>query len=268
LGNLCSLGRHVVSWVLQAQNGSVVPSLANLMERAFQSKDDAVVATEATWAAGLLLCDAGIPNHPSTTLSAPRLIPPILSCLSTIQQQQRQGQQQEMLREALRALWNAVAAPPDESDHSSLATRNAYLRDLLKQGGEPFVGCLVDCLGRVEVMWWALLLTNALLRRTEGISCWWEEANVVDALEHVCEEASVQHAWQSTDVNADAAEMAARLLDDVFYADNSGDDVLDAMADEVFGFGIPTPQEPPPPPQMGRGRGKPTPAWMSTNRPL
>lgn len=113
IGNIAGAPRHVATVL---QEPSILESLAVLIEVGSVEGchgDVTSVAVEAAWAAGTLLCDAGLPEHASTTKAGPVLLPvlcrTILSGYTKL----------DLKREALSALWNAVAAPPSEKDSGS-----------------------------------------------------------------------------------------------------------------------------------------------------
>lgn len=272
--------------LLKAHNESVVKSLASLVEMAsFPSSKThsniALVATEATWAAGTLLIEAGIDKHVSTVLAVPALMPVLVQCVinSTL----------PIKREALQALWNAVAAPPQSENEmgkiwATRAARDEYLDDMLKQD-ERFLVALVDLLTNYdnEVVLWSVQLVNAFLRRRRDESKrLLEEAGVVEALDGICDRASQRNmdyvgpsTWQGSECLE--ADIAADLLDDVFEEDigmhdnveNDYMNVAPAQQGDTFAFGIVNNANggmafnSAPPSSMGRGRGKPVPAWMS-----
>jgi hypothetical protein len=204
------------------------------------------VAAEASWAAGTLLVDAGMPlPHPSTA-SCHMLLPALCTVFTS-------GYAKlELKREAASALWNAVSEPPPraqqhpntngnmngyrngDSSNSMMmmmsTTQDATLeiRDqILKQIAE-WDGMIAALTGMLtcydaDAIHLALKLTNVILRRlspnSPTIYRLFDEAGVADALESVCDQASlaaVSHG-SCADSNAD---MAADLIDDFFDQKN------------------------------------------------
>ena len=128
----------------------------------------------------------------------------------------------------------------------------------------------------------SLLLLKELLQLnnqkfTERIRIQCEEANIVDALEHICDQSSHTHIGQSTwpsNNNMSNADIAADLLDDYFDTDDSNMDDVDDYRNNIiptfttqngtqFGFGVPTTSaNTTTSVGRGRGRGKVLPAWM------
>ena len=130
----------------------------------------------------------------------------------------------------------------------------------------------------------SLLLLKQLLqlnnqKTTEKIRIQCEEANIVDALEHICDQSSHTHMGQSTWPSNDMsnADIAADLLDDYFDTDDSNMIDADDFQNNIiptfttqngtqFGFGIPTTTTATTTTTTtagrGRGRGKVLPAWM------
>ena len=103
---------------------SISPSISHSLARIIQAGsksgpgESGVVAAEAAWAAGTLLCDVGSTNdsqqgqhhhpthHPSTIIAAPVLVPFLGTAIDS------EHSCNDLRREALSALWNAVAPPP------------------------------------------------------------------------------------------------------------------------------------------------------------
>lgn len=292
IGNIAStvMGRHITS-LLEAHHQSVVMSLASLIEigtfpASKTHSDLSTVATEATWAAGTLLCDAGVHEHVSTVLAVPRLLPQLVNCIVSEQTVP------SLKREALQALWNMLAAPPsDETDMgkvwSTRATRDEFLDDMVK-ARPGFLVSLVDLLDSYdqEIVIDAVQLVNAFLRRrADAYKIPLEEAGVMESLERICDRASMQHMGNyEMNGSPEAANVAADLLDDVFEEqlmdkddgdnennNNNNNDFMSmapAIEGDTFAFGVPAAVQDPGPSavSMGRGRGKQMPAWMTQQR--
>lgn len=284
--------------LLEAHDKSVAASLAALVElgsfpSSTSNADIATLATEAAWACGTLLCDAGLENHPSTDVAAPALLPKLCACVVS-------GYAKlELMREAVTALWNCTAAPPRLSDSmgsvwSTRGIRDAFLLDILNSDPN-IVRSLTDMLVSVdrEVVFQSIQLINAMLRRlsdNSNVKQQFREAQGVEALEAVCDKASSYTSFgdnwcqqQGEDATTTpAADIAADLLDDLFDDNNADDEqemegVAPIVSGNAFVFGLPQQQPimnfgPPPPPAfgggggappLGRGRGRPIPSWMS-----
>jgi hypothetical protein len=186
--------------------------------------DVQAVAVEATWAAGSLLCDAGIDSHVSTTIAAPTLLP--------ILHQAILHGKSDLKREAVSAVWNAVAAPPNSQNDgsASLATRDGFLSSTAQVPG--MVLRLVNMLTSMDAdaVFYSIQLLNAMLRRLQ-VKREFVEANGVDALEAVCDRASQSNAYGGgqdwNGMSDDSADIAADLIDDLFSNDadmNQDDD--------------------------------------------
>jgi hypothetical protein len=225
IGNIAtaSQGRHVD---ILLQESSIVTSLVTLIQAGYMTTNGDVqaVAVEATWAAGSLLCDAGIDSHVSTTIAAPTLLP--------ILHQAILHGKSDLKREAVSAVWNAVAAPPNSQNDgsASLATRDGFLSSTAQVPG--MVLCLVNMLTSMDAdaVFYSIQLLNAMLRRLQ-VKREFVEANGVDALEAVCDRASQSNAYGGgqdwNGMSDDSADIAADLIDDLFSNDadmNQDDD--------------------------------------------
>ena len=277
-------------------NHNDVDSLAVSVTRIVQvgaqlGRDYAVLATEASWAAGTLLVDAGTTNHPSTAsceIFVPALCDVLISASSKI----------DLKREAASAICNAVSAPPPGQMAAAPETSQAIRDQILvriantKHIAESLTSLLI-CFD-VDAVHSSLTLVDILLRRvlsnqlSSEIKTLFEEANIVDALETVCDRASATASYGSSEVwrgngstQEKSAEIAADLLDDIFDDDDI-DDVAEGIAphtgESTFAFGANnTPQafdfglsvasnsgvsEGSMGRGRGRGRGQVIPAWM------
>jgi len=211
----------------------------------------ATVAVEAAWAAGSLLCDAGLPDHLSSTQAAPFLIP-VLSRTVTSEYAKL-----PLKREAMSALWNSVAAPPgsklSDMGHqwSSRPIRDDFLKQILlcddqvqnQQHQKGIVASMVEMMVTfvdADGVFYATNVMNAMLRRLgehhqdQKVLQLFREANGVDALEAICDHASqvvytsgAAAATTSSSNNAESsvaeqsAELAADLIDDLFDTDEN-----------------------------------------------
>lgn len=277
IGNIASScqGKHLKS-ILEAHSGSIVKSIATLLELgSFPSSH--TVAVEAAWAARTLLCDAGLPNHESTEIAVPVLLPPLCKCVTS------GYSKSDLKREAMSALWTAVAAPPhgDQSMGavwSTRATRDEFLHQIAS--ADKMILTVVDLLRHsmdMDVIFTTVQLVNAMVRRgAPEVRFQFEQYDGVNALEHVCDMASADHNYGSgTDWGSDevpAADIAADLIDDVFEQQAGRDEEMEGIAPQVngstFSFGVPPTTSVVAPvvvaaPTAGRGRGRPVPAWMT-----
>jgi hypothetical protein len=282
IGNIASScqGKHLPN-LLRAHSKSIAKSLSKLLELGtFPSSSShnqlGTASIEAAWAARTLLCDAGLTDHESTDIAIPVLLPELCKCVTS-------GYAiQELKREALLAIWTAVAAPPhtDQTMGAIWSTRSTLDEFLRLISRTPLlIPTLVDFLKTstdTDIVVTALQLINAMLRRLqddESLRRQFEEHGGVNALEHICDVASSNsHYGGGTDWNDDdndnpAADIAADLIDDLFgAAQQEEDEMMDiapASDGATFTFGVP------PVANTGmmlpsRGRGRPVPSWMSS----
>ena len=264
-------------------------------------RDHAVLAAEACWAVGAMLVDAGRKNHLSTQ-SCEILVPALCNALTSA------SSRAELRREAASALCNVVAPPPvdadmmDQSTEDSQDVRDAILKKITTaEGVIPTLSSLLTCYD-ADAVFASLSLVNDILRRIgkadDSIKTRFEECNIVDALETICDRASAASSygnsdtWQSNgSAQEQSAEIAADLVDDFFDEDGMDDDVTQGIAPETaagastFAFGLGSAEAPgafdfggPSGPTSsvapttlgagrgrgrGRGRGASMPAWMS-----
>mmetsp|Transcript_26688 Transcript_26688/g.77000 ORF Transcript_26688/g.77000 Transcript_26688/m.77000 type:complete len:392 (+) Transcript_26688:2-1177(+) len=266
-------------------------------------RDHAVLAAEACWAVGAMLVDAGKKNHPSTQ-SCEILVPALCNALISA------SSRADLRREAASALCNAVAPPPapeetnmmDQATSDSQDVRDEILEEITStQGVIPSLSSMLTCCD-ADAVFASLSLVNDILRRIvkvdESIKTRFEECNIVDALETICDRASAASSygnsdlWQSSgSAQEESAEIAADLIDDFFDEDNMNDDVTEDIAPHAaagaatFAFGLggaeaprafdfggpvgPTASVAPTSLGVGRGRGRgrgrgaSMPAWIS-----
>ena len=219
IGNIAtaSQGRHVG---ILLQESSILTSLVTLIQAGYTTTNGDVqaVAVEATWAAGTLLCDAGIDLHFSTSMAAPTLLPILYQAI--------EHGKSDLKREAISAVWNAVAAPPSSEDASaSLSNRDGFLSNTAQVPGMML--CLVNMLTSMDAdaVFYSIQLLNAMLRRLDShVKQEFIEANGVDALEAVCDRASQDNAYgggqEWNGMSDDSADIAADLIDDLFSQDD------------------------------------------------
>mmetsp|Transcript_14882 Transcript_14882/g.22723 ORF Transcript_14882/g.22723 Transcript_14882/m.22723 type:complete len:666 (+) Transcript_14882:196-2193(+) len=270
--------------LLLAHSKSVAESLKALVEMgswpcARHHSDVGTVACEGAWAARTLLCDAGLTKHISTEVALPVLLPSLCTCITSA------NASLELKREALSALWAAVAAPPRDNDMGSAwatrETRNEFLRQIVET---PLImRSLVDLIRSVDsdVALLALQLFDAMVRNTQDegdIKREFEENDGVNALEHVCDIAtSRNHYGSGCDWQGESnpsADIAADLIDDFFDGDDDEIEMSDTapsytaasftfgMNSEVKGSSLYNQSASTTISPMGRGRGKILPAWM------
>lgn len=201
----------------------------------------------------------------------------------------------DLKREAVSALWNAVASPPTMDDAwSSLILRDGFLQQIAECPG--MVATLTGLMLSVDadLALGSVRLINALLRRLERrVLKDFVDTNGVDALEAVCNTASQdnayrgRHGWQGggNNANDEYTETAADLIDDLFGDKIEGASssmesspegttipesfsFIDSKMPQTFDFREHQLQSPAFPNASsgtagrGRGRGKTTPAWM------
>jgi len=268
VGNIATAcqGAHIPA-LLQARDGSIVKSLATLIElgtfpcasnnnstHSNNSGDISSVALEAAWAAGSLLCDAGLPDHLSSTLACPTLLPILCRTITC-------GYSKlDLKREAMSALWNAISAPPGQDvqdmghQWSSRPLRNEFCTSA--SFVESFVNAtteLLTCFVDADAVYYAIQVMNAMLRHSANpdiVQRQFQEAGGVDALEAICDCASQSYnnnnngsmvTPPSSAVVEQSANIAADLIDDLF-----DDDEAEIMAlssperntEGQFGFGV------------------------------
>ena len=294
VGNLCTAceGQYVVDFLQQQQ-----PAFVEAMNRLLEQKS----VLDAVYVSGSLLTDAGLPGHPSTDTALPNFLPRLIAILLS------EHSTFAWKRDAAFAISNAVASS-SSSSHSQLPSspgavvvyehddallqrmeiesyRLAQLRYYVWTDSEEHQQRLMQVLGGEflkitpsssshEAVVPALQILDKLVRNIEASRFLFDSHGGVDLLEDVCANSS-----STTD---EAAEIAARLIDDIFDTDD-GDSIdyeasslsLPAIENNQFVFGgapaiaafrsnSATSMETTSPPQAGagRGRGRTMPAWM------
>ena len=220
---------------------------------------------QLTWLAGSLLCDAGVENHPSTTVAAPLLIPVLSDKLASSHTTTTLSL--DDCRELANALWNAFSPPP-----TSLNNQSFVPLEYMEHSLQPMIQVLVDmCKTTVDMdaVVAALNVINLLLRRLPSLKVTLEEFDISLALEQICDTCP-EH----------VGEIAANLLDDFFEGENDHNNEDDqAMDFGNLGFQFPQPgsnavgvdprgnviSSRSPATGMGRGRGAVLPSWMPMN---
>jgi hypothetical protein len=296
VGNIATAcqGKYVPELIV-SNNYTLASSLATLLDLGSKLLNNMQeMAVEAAWAAGTILCDAGVPEHPSTT-SASRVL---LSWLCIVIDYKTSMATLELKREALSALWNMVTAPPFDASANTDQERAAAAAASRPKRGEFLVQITlqhnsIESLVQLmqsqdaDVVYFSLSLLNAILRQTQTSSMPRQRflfAKGVDALESICD----------GERQDECADMAADLIDDFFSEEILNDDEVDEEGDsamfganeqlasgkDAFSFGVPDAEMPQvfdfsqqaavptafsaaaKPGAVGRGRGKTLPAWM------
>ena len=230
------------------------------------------IATEAAWAVGSLLCDAGLPfPHPATTsceIFLPALCKALISPNSSL----------ALKREALSALLNAVSPPPltmapnsdvsqisssrqlelqIQQDITTIPVQLQMLQVIIQTTG--VIPCLVQFLHStdLEVVLTSVRLVDTIYRKLllpdkdSAIKRKFDELNLLDQLELICDKASTMysatrvgaHQQNTTNLSSAAADVAADLIDD-YYGDDIAEDheegiysIKPATVDGSFAFG-------------------------------
>ena len=203
---------------------------------------------QALWVSGCLLCDAGTPNHPSTTLAAPVLIPLLTRGLQQATHQSSRTFSLECKREGILALWNAITAPPsdDEMEDSDASYfqqegQRSFLQMILassastthissnNNGEYEIMLTLKDLLlcQDVDAMLAAMHVINAILRTIPSSRIIFMECDGDEALEDICD-----LPLGNDRASAEAADLAADLIDEFFDSARHDDD--DRFADPVL----------------------------------
>ena len=247
IGNIASFENCATQFLLS------FPQLPNLVGRCLQQQrsggnNNRELVSQCAFVASCLLYGAGLPDHPSTNIAAPVLVPILFQQLDQDQYCYRSLDEK---REIANALWSAldlipeppivpIAIPPYKDLRPSLLT----LVQMLESPDADAVTATVNVL-------------DSLLRRNDDeFRLWCEEEGIRDALEAICDSSMEE-----------AAEVAANMLDDFFY--NFDDDEPLEMeettpSDGFFGGtagGVG--QQPEQSRGIGRGRGAVVPSWMS-----
>ncbi len=284
--NSCN-GVYVPRIVLAADQ-SLAIAVSRLIEIGSSSNNRELqsVGCGASWVAGAMLCDAGIQDHPSTTVAAPLFLPVFCKVFPNATL--------ELQREVASALSNALHDPPlpavvTESIISTCEVNNAQQLDhpaivdmstLIARETETMLQ-LVRLLKRTDhaAALAAVQIVGTLLRVVPSFPSYLSEIGGVQILEECFE------LWgnetSSSDRDLSAGDMAAELLD-TYYSDDTTDyaemdevstDVLTRSAEGTLAWGdripstgsTPSAVAPSPSSGRGRGRGKPIPAWMRSS---
>jgi len=300
-GNLASAcdGRYVP---LLLSNRELVESVKMLMDNycttinsAPRSSICSSYVSDCVWLAGCLLCDAGVPGHPSTLTACPELLRPLVRILTS------RMTPAELVRDSARAVSNAVREPPYSAyrndvycpDVYSVSVQsclngivNEYLL-LSQSASSPDVArMMIRALLQMaqprnnpdaDAALASTRILDALLRRgvpRSSVREVFEDAGGVDVLEELASAA----ADDGDDIMYLTCDIAADLLDDFFQSDNeeneddmvaAGGSIIEPSTTTVtgqqqqhFAFGLATqPQQPQlafgqQPPPPGAARGR------------
>jgi hypothetical protein len=258
---------------------------------------DGRITVEVLSLVGCLLCDAGIPNHASTTIGVPALMGSVVDVLVSINTAVFAWQ-----RDAACAIQVALVQPPPTATYSNGSGDDSFvlattLGNLLEQylwrvpeRRQVLIRSLLDLSRRrdaeAELAAWQIL--DRLLRTIPGSRRVFEELGGVDQLEAMTLK---QHSHIAA--VATISTLATNLMDDLFDDTDDNDDDDDneymtehhedgtieddsfclankATATDSFGESHPvmrpfgtTAGNPPP---AGRGRGRTMPAWMQSSQ--
>jgi len=265
-----------------ACGGSFVPYLLDffgppLLALLQQGQVLEVVPTVAT-----LLCDAGVPEHASTTVGITQFVPALWHILVATHATF------EWKREVMRALDVAFLEPSshhptDTFDATALIWRTTTSDD---QQRIAIFDSMIELIQSPDstACLSALIIFDALIRKIPSAvdNFIQDTSGVADVLNEICNRSNDSGSGDSR-----LAELSAELLDDYFEADNSDhDDENDGgcfasttTPEGTFAFGSIAPQQqqqqvafqfgqpltassPPSGIGRGRGRGRLTPAWM------
>ncbi|CAB9518028.1 expressed unknown protein [Seminavis robusta] len=259
-----SNGRHVPRLLATTpptscvqQELSLLPLLETLIQWGQQGLLMQTDYLQVLWLSGCLLCDAGLPNHPSTKLAATTLLPLLTRGLVDSPNNSR-ANSLECKREGVLALWNAVSAPPTEVDEEPvlmLATKKFMLRRVLSAccsgdgstDGEDLdsesvytvlmaLKNILQCQD-VDAMLASMHVLNAILRLIPDSRITFMEVNGDEALEMICD-----LPLGNDQSGAEAADMAANLIDDFFDIDGMNDDQFSDLQPpqlgDTFVFGL------------------------------
>jgi hypothetical protein len=217
------------------------PSFPRLIGQFLQQTGNRELVAQSADLAGCLLYGAGLPDHPSTTVAAPILVPIMF-------QQLNDDRSLEEKRELASALWVALDLLP--GPELSIVPIPIPPRDSLRPSLRTLVSLLESPDSDAVIA--AVNVLDLLLRRDEGLQVCLEEENIQEALEAACEFSTMP----------ETAEVAANLLDDFFY--NFDEPEMDDPSQQE-GFGLnfgPVPENP----GLGRGRGAVVPSWISKSQ--
>lgn len=283
LGNLACREDYVSSLIrtealsTQSLPSPLVSIVSEMMQRVVTTQPTAggtnfttpsrEAANTVAWLAGCILCDAGLTNHPSTTLAAPVLIPLLFHQLGQVYRSSSATSSSVAIvaadyqRELANALWNALSLPPilqggsDSTDSAMSSSDHTPILLPTFDNMRPAITTMVSMLPSSmsyrdnDAMLAALRVIDLLLRRYSGGSVplagnrngeelrrllivSLQEDDAVSGLEKICE-APINV------ISEDIAEVAANLLDDFFYNDDDDDDTggdFDVSVDRPRGF--------------------------------
>lgn len=265
MGNIATCSTMEGGAPFSGQLLTSLPPLTPMLGQLLQIPTNREVVQQAAWLAGCLLLDAGIPNHPATTIAAPVLVPLLFQELRDNTPHSLPNQ-----RELAGALCNALTRP-EAPGHEPSMSDNDWAEiplpswDLVR----PSIATLAKLTASVDVdgALTAINVLQILLRRTTNTP---EHDLLRQSLEHH----DLRHILETLcdSPNAEVAEIAANLLDDYFYVEDEGIDNDDShvvagessfMADQPFAFGLMVNDNHTGTPRgMGRGREATRPSWM------
>jgi hypothetical protein len=234
-----------------------VKTLATLIQKG--------IVVDCLTTAASLLCDAGINDHPSTTIGGPAFLPGLVlivtSPLATYEWKSL------ATNAILQTLKEPPGSDPEEVHSALLGLLKRHIWDCKER--DLFIQALLDQtklqdMGAVVV---SLRILDRIVRNIPSTRTHLESFAIVDRLEEVCTRAVGQY---SSDYEF-ASSIAADLLDDVFCVED-GDDpdeedqfVAPAVVGGQFAFGVAPPVAPFHFEGRGRGRGRTQPAWMNNS---
>ena len=297
LGNI-ACHASMVPPLLTQMNPPLVPILQHILTQTpSRNKTNPQLLNLAAWLTGCLLIDAGVENHPSTTVAAPVLIPILMERIGSGEDNQY-GHKISMLtfeeeREFISALWNSLAWPPQLATQSSvfvssgsqqrsppahfqfsLNITRSTIRALVRHVASNDTDAVLSSVHVLDLMLRLQPNVTSSTSHDELLEMMQEEG-LVDALEKVCDSPM-----------EDASEVAADILDDCFYNEDQQDDLHEQRPGNYSWMQISTETanipafggEPSSTTEtlifngstdttkgMGRGRGATLPSWMSRN---
>lgn len=239
-----------------------LPTLTPMLGQLLQIPTNREVVQQAAWLAGCFLLDAGMPNHPATTIAAPVLVPLLFQELRDNTPHSLGNQ-----RELCTALWNALVLPGASRDNAVINDCNFELIQLPPWDKvRSSLSTLVKLVASVDMdsSLAAISVLQLLLQRNAPHQGQLREALEEQEIRHVLEQLCDRP-------NSEIAEVAAKLLDDYFYVEDDAiendDGCHNAVASSgTFTFGqVNNHTDREIQRGLGRGRGATLPAWMSEN---
>ena len=239
---------------------TALPTLTPMLGQLLQIPTNREVVQQAAWLASCLLQNAGIPDHPATTIAAPTLVPLLFQELRENTPHSFQNQS-----ELSQALWSAICVPPGAESNTIFdrvllplpawkSVRSA-LFTLVKLAGSMDADACMSAISVIKV----------LLERSEDherIRVLLIEADLTSVLEKVCDSA-----------DEEIGEIAANLLDTFFYTGEEEETYMDNEAgiqepDDTFAFSPGTERSSSESGMsrgtgVGRGSSATIPAWMN-----